>query len=851
MASRTSSRRGTPAISLTPKPKPNISVEEWEAKAPLGDIEVRSVNAVKSASERVPLPPKFSTENGSVDGGSRPPTPSARTRLPAAATTTSSSPRTGTPKPQNSQHPLHPKHPIQTPQQFYDWFALVDREIAHSQEAHFRAHVASVAKHLAACDSLVEKIDDVDKEVEGMLEGWRTVEEGGKSLKDACERLLEERERLLDLTDQIGARLEYFQELEHATRMLNNPGDSLVLQTDFLYMVERVDICIDYLKNHRHYREAEVYLLRFQQCMTRAMTLIRMYFVGSLRALSTDVTRRISERDVSQTAQMHLLYTRFKTVAAQMSPLLGELERRAQSHPEELSALLSECHAAYFSTRKALLVGRVMEEIKGLDPGRTELVELTRAGCSYLKQLCTDEFDLYREFFNTGEEQLYQYLENLCDYLYDDLRPRILHEPRLTALCEVCTVLQALMVLDVSVTDEDEDAQDDTAAAADNLVLDFDQPRHRRGLHHLHISHLLQMVLQDAQTRLFFKAQAVIQSDIRYYAPKAEDLAYPDILVRSQGQPTQGQGEWLSEKASVSEIFKTPSLKKQDTWYPTMQKTVWVLSQLHDFVKPAIFEDIAQEAIGLCRQTLVSAAEMIKKRSPPTTLLDGQLFLVRHLLILKEIVHNLSLTNKETDPNDNLTGVTETFTSMLNKTSLLLPDRFLSTLGVARAEDIKETKYGIDHDLRRACEDVIALCADPVCDPLRRWVDRVYEFNAARKAQAQPDAPALAAQEWATQPAAEAIDAAFRAACERDLRSASARLRLYLEDDRTVRVLVDHVQARVLEEYGVFREVVWGMYAGAMREGVLSATSLREMLKVIFEDAVEPRQAAASGSASL
>ena len=75
---------------------------------------------------------------------------------------------------------------------------------------------------------------------------------------------------------------------------------------------------------------------------------------------------------------MHLLYTRFKTVAAQMAPLLGELERRAQSHPEELSALLSECHAAYFSTRKALLVGRVMEEIKGLDPGRTELVELVR-----------------------------------------------------------------------------------------------------------------------------------------------------------------------------------------------------------------------------------------------------------------------------------------------------------------------------------------------------------------------------------------------------------------------------------------------------------------------------------------
>ena len=44
------------------------------------------------------------------------------------------------------------------------------------------------------------------------------------------------------MTVAIDERLEYFQELEQATRMLNHPGESLVLQTDFLYMVERVDI---------------------------------------------------------------------------------------------------------------------------------------------------------------------------------------------------------------------------------------------------------------------------------------------------------------------------------------------------------------------------------------------------------------------------------------------------------------------------------------------------------------------------------------------------------------------------------------------------------------------------------
>ena len=76
---------------------------------------------------------------------------------------------------------------------------------------------------------------------------------------------------------------------------------------------------------------------------------------------------------------MHLLYTRFKSVSSQLAPLLGELERRAKVHPDELSALLSECHSAYFSARKTLLVGRLTEEIKGLDPTRTELVELVRS----------------------------------------------------------------------------------------------------------------------------------------------------------------------------------------------------------------------------------------------------------------------------------------------------------------------------------------------------------------------------------------------------------------------------------------------------------------------------------------
>lgn len=87
-------------------------------------------------------------------------------------------------------------------------------------------------------------------------------------------------------------------------------------------------------------------------------------------------------------AQMHLLYTRFRSVTPQLAPLLNELERRATAHPEELAALLSECHSAYFSARKTLLVGRLMEEIRGLDPTHTELVELVKIPFPSKKYCC-------------------------------------------------------------------------------------------------------------------------------------------------------------------------------------------------------------------------------------------------------------------------------------------------------------------------------------------------------------------------------------------------------------------------------------------------------------------------------
>jgi len=88
----------------------------------------------------------------------------------------------------------------------------------------------------------------------GMIDEWEAVEESGRRVEEMAQNLLQERDALVSLSNALSARLEFFTELDHATRMLNRPGtllgENLALQSDFLDMVERVDVCIGFLEGH-------------------------------------------------------------------------------------------------------------------------------------------------------------------------------------------------------------------------------------------------------------------------------------------------------------------------------------------------------------------------------------------------------------------------------------------------------------------------------------------------------------------------------------------------------------------------------------------------------------------------
>ena len=59
--------------------------------------------------------------------------------------------------------------------------------------------------------------------------------------------------------------------------------------------------------------------------------------------------------------------------------------------------------------------------------------------------------------------------------------------------------------------------------------------------------------------------------------------------------------------------------------------------------QPAIFNDLAHEAVSLCRASLLNAADALGAKSA----IDGKLFLVRQLLILRDITRNVDPAQKD------------------------------------------------------------------------------------------------------------------------------------------------------------------------------------------------------------
>ena len=455
-----------------------------------------------------------------------------------------------------------------------------------------------------------------------LSQSFEAVEAQTTAFQKQCEDLVAEQDRVTRLADDIGENLQYYSYLEPITRRLNAPGaGNFVRGREFSDMLARLDECLAYMTSHVRMfwtwdnmclsmliwvqplqREAATYRSRYRLLLTRGLTLIRVHFVGALRDIAQDVSRRIADRQLNETTMSALLYAKFRVGASELKETAQEIQKRAiipegaePGAEAEYQSLMNELYTSYSATRGRLVIPLVVKKIADIAQAPStskDLVAFARNSIGYIKGVCTDEHELWLEWFER-EDGLYDFLESVCEPLYDHLRPRIIHENQLLKLCELCTLLQTRYMRD----------QDEELEMVDLNQLDF--------------STLIQSALEDAQTRLVFRTQAILRDEIENYKPKPEDLDYPtrnkQVTLpgsKHNGQITSGRKGSVAKTSTpkdpvIVEESDSPSARYGfdveatfQGWYPTLRKAIWLLSRIYRLVN--VSRNLKPTSVILC-----------------------------------------------------------------------------------------------------------------------------------------------------------------------------------------------------------------------------------------------------------
>lgn len=183
--------------------------------------------------------------------------------------------------------------------------------------------------------------------------------------------------------------------------------------------------------------------------------------------------------------------------------------------------------------------------------------------------------------------------------------------------------------------------------------------------------------------------------------------------------------------------------------------------------------------------------------------MDGRLFLVRHLLILKEMTASLELGRKERRKEwagigDFLRSLLENATSILGYGRGSIATSSVSTpMGKNKAIQGNDARSDIDRTLKLACEALIAQITNTAISPIKVYLDKCTAYLAKPPSNKPATANAdLSSQPFATPQKVQEVHEEFKSKAFAALQEWVAELRRYLADEETVKVLVPPAQVR-------------------------------------------------------
>lgn len=633
---------------------------------------------------------------------------------------------------------------------FEDDFATFEDHLLDESHAQYESYAEQLLLSESHLGGLLSSTDDTLELLSGLSASFDAVAAQTEAFRQQCESLVVERRRLTGLADAIDENARYYTYLEPMTRRLNAPGAAnLVKGKDFPEMLSSLDSCLVYMEAHPKQLESATYRAKYRLLLTRGLTLIRHHFTRALGDIANDIANRIQGTHLKETTHSALLYAKFRVPAPELKALGVEIQKRAVPTPDDVDAerepeyasLMRELYQSYSTTRGRLilpLVSRKMAELASTTQ-QSDVLAFSKAAISFMRGICLDEHDLWFEWFES-DGALYDFLESLMEPMYDYLRPRTIHETKLEKLCELCATIQA-RYLDSDAEDDEDDGSD--VAGTNTSPSPNGRPSAMRKLD---FASLVQPALEDAQTRLVFLAIGVLRDGIENYKAKPNDLEWPKSNHTSANGNKKGPvlsgrrtsatnhsrspARDLENSDDAESMFSTAignkstsSTSKQD-WYPTLPKALWLLRRIYRLVHSSVFDDLAHRIVHSTTLSLVSASHFIATKT--STPANGQLFLLTHLLQLKQQIVAFDIEFVPPEVEFDFSSVTNTFYELRDRGALWNPTSWYRLVSGAVGggllprvvENMFDAKAELDGQLRAVINDFVSASAAHILAPI-------------------------------------------------------------------------------------------------------------------------------------
>jgi len=647
-----------------------------------------------------------------------------------------------TPLPDGVDDLLSSGEEIENIQQFYNWIDNLQVTSGSKEENELQVYCQRLEMYNECSGSMLQNLENILGALDALTEQHKLVSTKTGELHHDCESLLLQQQNLDQFAKQLKSTLQYFNQMDDISQLLARPKVS-VMDPKFTEALASLDDSISFISENPSFMESRLYLMKFRQLQTRGLTMIKTHIINSLR----NTVLRNQEEELDTRA-----YIRFRTLASSLRPLCEEIEKRGRRR--EYQALLSDCHYCYFQQRYKLLSGSVQQNILNLQQ-LPDLTSMIRSGCAYLIRICQNEHELYRLFFSTFSTAMRNMLEGFGDMLYTALRPLFIRAQEIDLLCSAAHVLKTEILYTIQEKGESVQA----------------------------FLGIINRILGDIQERLIYLSQKYILDQICTFYPTKEHLDYPARLQSSQ---------------------KEASTNMYAHWYPTLEKTLTLLSRLYLSIDAKIFEGLAQETVSECCHSLRYAATRIEKEKG---WVDGRLFLMQHLMILREQITpfdiNFVVVQKELD----LSHMRESFTSLFR-------GKFSWRQSSPRVvENHSDSKKALEKMLADTIEDFCARATSSILEDLSFFLTTASSFNRIH----DTDGQVLREQNFATPDTIKKlVEKTF--AQRGELAETTGKVRMYFASEQNYRYVIEQLQEFIFAEFKKLLRLLDTHYTEADRE---------------------------------